>query len=187
VPWFRTVGARISSLRTSNFGPIAFARSSVMPVVRCRGSADKLSAGEAAQDGGLTFIMGRRNYLWLIPGSISAAKIIIPRPFTTVLPQSFPFHNHLRAFAFAGVKDDGLMCGGLTRCGTAAMGVAVEVELALAKSGPQQSGCGRRHNHQGNHCLPVHMHVSNISGGLGLAICFSKWRCARRLSRSLPG
>jgi hypothetical protein len=53
------------------------------------------------------------------------------------------------------------------------MSVAMEVELALPKFGPQQSSGSRGHNHQGNHCLPVRIHGFNIGGGVALAICFS--------------
>jgi hypothetical protein len=85
----------------------------------------------------------------------------------------FLLHNYLRSFPFAGAKDDGLMRGRLIRRGAAALSVAMEVELALPKFGPKQSACGRGHNHQGNHCLPVRIHNFNIGGVMALAICFS--------------
>jgi len=89
-----------------------------------------------------------------------------------VNPLSF-LHNHLRALAFAGVEDDGLMRGGSVWRGATTMGVAMEVEFALPKLGPQQTNRSQSHDEQRNHGLPIPIHASNIGVRIALAIGFS--------------
>ena len=83
------------------------------------------------------------------------------------------FYDNLRAFAFAGAENDGLMRRGLVRGGATAMGVTVKVEFPLAESGPQQPQRSQGHDDQGNHRLPLRIHNSNIGGPARLAMVFS--------------
>jgi len=85
---------------------------------------------------------------------------------------SFLFHDHLWSLTFAGMEDNGLMSGGLIGGAAAAMGVAMEVELALAEFGPQQARRSHSHDYQRRHCLPVRIHSTNIGGPAWLAMRF---------------
>ena len=71
-------------------------------------------------------------------------------------PSLFLFHNHLGAFTFARVEDDGLMRCRFARCGAAAMSVAMEIKLATAKSCPEKTRSSERDDDQGDNGLPVH-------------------------------
>jgi hypothetical protein len=114
-----------------------------------------------------------RSPTWFMGSDSIPDREICPPGFRPGRGTSLLLHNNLRTFAFAGAKDDGLVRSGLVGRGAAAMSIAMEVELALAKFGPQQSGSGRGHNHQGNYCLPIRIHDFNISGDDLVAICFS--------------
>ena len=94
-------------------------------------------------------------------------------------PSLFLFHNHLGAFTFARVEDDGLMRCRFARCGAAAMSVAMEVKLATTKSPPKQTRRRERDDDERDDGLPVHDANIKVRVGASSLICPSRCLASR--------
>jgi hypothetical protein len=70
--------------------------------------------------------------------------------------RSFGLNHHLRTFAFAGSKYNGVLRDGVGMGATAAMSGPLETELAGTKSRAQQQNRCCADNRQRNQLLPIH-------------------------------